>query len=448
MSTPITLTVGDMELTCNTTYIGVDHGMLFQESDRKRRRHSSINYDYYAQHPELDVAQSELCFCRILRSMVPRLELLGHTLGAVRVDYERVVAHDLEQRATSDSPDEGTSKAEESGTKERHNLLDFDEFVAFVRSHAIRDLSDDYVGDYDDRVAKASEGIGSELALSQLPEGDPWRDRGGYSERSHFGNLLGFLNPYSILRVLAENPANLDLEVVWDYGNFVDAGWAKNEEFVAGARRTDTYLIATEGTSDTHIIKRAITLLRPDIEDFFKFIDLEERHPFSGTGNLAKFAEGLVKIDVHNRVIFLFDNDAEGRDARRTLQKYAFPANMRAMVLPDLDELRTFPARGPDGVTNADINGRAAAIECYLDLRLKDRKPPQVTWTNYKTELDAYQGALDFKESYARAFYGATAELIASGAYDVSKLRVVLDALVAECSTMAERMLPSALRVD
>lgn len=171
-------------------------------------------------------------------------------------------------------------------------------------------------------------------------------------------------------------------------------------------------------------------------------MEVADRHPFSGTGNLAKFAEGLVKIDVHNRVVFLFDNDAEGYDAFRSLQRFNFPMNMRAMALPDLDELRSFPARGPDGVSNVDINGRAAAIECYLDLRLKDRKPPQVTWTNYKEKLGIYQGSLDFKESYADAFYEASAEAILTNEYDVSKLRVVLDALLRQCSQMAEQMHP------
>ena len=52
MSTPITLTVGDIELTYNTTYMGIDHGMLFQEIDRKHRRHRYISYEYYEQHPD------------------------------------------------------------------------------------------------------------------------------------------------------------------------------------------------------------------------------------------------------------------------------------------------------------------------------------------------------------------------------------------------------------
>ena len=51
MTTPITLTVGAITLTFNKWEIGVDHGMLFQESDRQRRRHPDIDYSYYDEHP-------------------------------------------------------------------------------------------------------------------------------------------------------------------------------------------------------------------------------------------------------------------------------------------------------------------------------------------------------------------------------------------------------------
>ena len=429
MSTPITLTVGDITLTYNTGHIGIDHGSLFQERDRQRRRSASIDDDFYKDYPEEEVAQSEMCFCRTLGSMVARLELLGYTLNAVRADYEK--------QSTIDSD----LDAKDDGDPARPKRLTFDQFVAFIRAHDVHDLRDEYRQDYDAEHAEGRGRFAGDPAAALLPEGDPDRDIGGYSERSHFGALIGFLEPYSALRVLAENPANLDLEVVWDYGNFVHAGWAENKDFVAGARRTQTYLLATEGTSDTHILRRSFALLQPDIEDFFRFIDIEERHPFSGTGNLSKFAEGLVKIDVHNRVVFIFDNDAEGIDTFRSLQRFTFPVNMRAIVLPDLEELRDFPARGPGGVACADINGRAAAIECYLDMRLKDRPPAQVTWTNYKESLCIYQGALDFKDSYAKAFYAASPEDIAKGAYDVSKLRVVLEALVIQCGEMASLML-------
>jgi len=59
------------------------------------------------------------------------------------------------------------------------------------------------------------------------------------------------------------------------------------------------------------------------------------------------------------------------------------------MVLPELEEFRNFPARGPEGVKSCDINGQAAAIECYLDLNLTGYPPAQVVWSNYKKDIDA-----------------------------------------------------------
>lgn len=430
MSTPITLSVSDINLTYNTGYMGMDHGMLYQESDRRHRSHGSINYEYT--HSPEDLRQMELCFCRTLGSMISRLELLGYTLGSVASEYEKQVVLERDQLA------------EYEPTKLSPERLAFEQFVDFIKTHSLRDLKNEYVDDYDAEHAQGRGRFAADPSVPLLPSGVFDRDTGGYSERSHFGSLIGFLSPYSVLRVLAENPANLDEDVIWDYGSFVNAGWAKNEDFISSARRTQTYLIATEGTSDTHILKRGLSLLRPDVEDFFRFIDIEERHPFSGTGNLSKFAEGLVKIDVHNRVIFLLDNDAEGIDTyRNLLQRFKFPVNMRVMALPDLDELRDFPAKGPTGVAKADINGCAAAIECYLDLKLKGRPSPQVTWTNYKESLGVYQGSLDFKDSYARVFYNTTAEAIESGAYDASKLRFVIATLIEQCSGIAAEMLNS-----
>jgi hypothetical protein len=197
-------------------------------------------------------------------------------------------------------------------------------------------------------------------------------------------------------------------------------------------------LVATEGSSDTHILKHAISLLKPEISDFFRFIDVSDRHPFPGTGNLLKFAEGLIKIDVQNQIVFVFDNDGEGSDAYRRLLCWNLPPNMRAMMLPTLEQFRAFPARGPEGVTNADINGRAAAIECYLDLDIDGVPPAKVVWTNYKKDLDLYHGALEHKESYTKEFLKQTVETVSAGAYCMDKLRVVLDALIAECCAAIE----------
>ena len=124
-------------------------------------------------------------------------------------------------------------------------------------------------------------------------------------------------------------------------------------------------------------------------------------------------------------------------DALEAIKRFRLPSNMRALCLPELDEFRDFPARGPDGVTNSDINGRAAAIECYLDLSLPNHGPATVVWTNYKEKREVYQGSLEFKDTYTRAFLNQTAESLRTGTYDVRKLQYVLDALIEESSLLA-----------
>ena len=93
--------------------------------------------------------------------------------------------------------------------------------------------------------------------------------------RSFFGELVNILHPYSVMRLLAEGKTNENASVIWQYGPLVDAGWATEEEFVPQARRIETFLITTEGSSDVHILKHALALLRPGIADFFRFIARE-----------------------------------------------------------------------------------------------------------------------------------------------------------------------------
>ena len=215
---------------------------------------------------------------------------------------------------------------------------------------------------------------------------------------------MNILHPYSVLRLLAEAKGNEDAPVVWQYGPLVQNGWAMEREFVPCARRTETFLIATEGTSDIHIVKHALALLRPGIADFFRFIDVSESHPFSGTGNLVKFAEGLAKIDVQNQVVFMFDNDAEGLDAYQRLSMLTLSANMRRIMLPELEAFRAFPAQGPEGLRNSDINRRAAAIECYLDLEVGGHPPAKVLWTTIRRASASIRERWNIRSPISRSF--------------------------------------------
>ena len=422
MGTAITLDVGGLTLTYNKNHVGWDHGMLFQTQDRQRVRSDQVNYEWYEEHQE-DPASMEMAFSRPLRKVVPRIELLGFTLDFARTEYDRVVQRWSEDyRAMSDDENAPIPV-----------LMRFEEFCSFASEYAVEDLDDTYIDS--DSEAQRHGRFHEDVRLPRLPSFRS-ADASSYSERSYFGGLIEIMHPYSLLRVLALNPKNLDSPVVWQHGPLVDAGWADAGEFIPEARRTQTFLVATEGSSDVHILKHALSLLRPEIVDFFRFIDVNESHPFSGAGNLLKFAEGLVKIDVHNQVVFVFDNDAEGKHAHQRLSRLNLPQNMRAMMLPDLPDFRSFAATGPEGPVTTDINGRAAGIECYLDLTFEEASPPTVRWTTYKSEIGVYQGALEHKESYTKRFMKQTPESPAAGVYDFRKLHVVLEALVAQCSSM------------
>jgi hypothetical protein len=317
-------------------------------------------------------------------------------------------------------------------------LMTFDEFCSFVSEHPVGTLDDTFTSSSDEDSETKTRGRFNDKALTQRI---PWfrgHEIHAYSELSYFGELMRFLHPYSILRLLGHNEDNHELDVVWRYGLLVENGWASESEFVCGARRFQTFLVATEGSSDSHILKHALSLLRPDISDFFRFIDMSEGHPFPGTGNLVKFAKGLTNIDVQNNLIFLFDNDAEGAYAYKQLQSLNMPPNMRTMMLPSLEEFAAFNTRGPEGESIADINGRAAAIECYLDLNLTKYQPATVVWTNYKKELDVYQGSLDHKESYTKEFMKKTSDTILKKGYRTDKLIVVINALIDECCMAAQ----------
>ncbi|MEN5253894.1 HEPN/Toprim-associated domain-containing protein [Pseudomonas protegens] len=419
MGTEITLDVGGLCVDWNKNSRGVDHGMLFQSHHRKRVKTSQLDYDY----PELDaevIASMERALCATLSEVCPRLELLGFTLEAVKNEYESSVVAWLDMQSRIREPDDLFET----------NILSFTEFCDFIKSYPLAQLNNSY---NESGCFKITQGkFQNDPRVLRLPVHA--HDIGvAYSESSYFGTLIGFLHPYSTLRVLAKCEQNFNVDVIWNYGPVVENGYASEDDFVPGARREQAFLIATEGSSDVHIIKHAFALLKPEIQDFFRFIDVSESHPFPGTGNLVKFADGLIKIDIQNNVIFVFDNDAEGYEAYQRIAKMSLLPNMRVMLLPELAAFNSFLTSGPNGESLADINRRAAAIECYLDLEHGEYPAAKVIWTTYKKEMEVYHGALEHKESYTRSFLKQTYDSVRNNKYDTSKLVAVLDALIEEC---------------
>lgn len=395
----IHLALGNLEVDWGKNSGFTDHSPLFQRGDIR-----SIPYDYVEADGEPVVVMKETSI-RLLGSMLGRLELLGHTLDAARREYAELLdEHGIDL-----------------------DLLPFERFRQALRRVDVRvaypDYEDDDFGECFGREVFDGMGLGEHVSY------DPTKSRIGA------GEMMENFHPWSALRLLAEKPENLAVPVTWSFAEVVEGGWAEREAMDAELAPELRFLLVTEGSSDAHVLGKALALLRPEVADFFRFVDMEEGYPFSGTGNLHRFCQGLVSIGVLNRVVAIYDNDAEGAARHGATARLNLPLKMRAMRLPDMDRFREFATLGPDGPGKGDINGRAAAIECYLDLAWKASGPPCVRWSNYSAEAGRYHGELVSKGGYAARFLALKRR---EEDYDFGGIEAVLDVIVAECVAIAE----------
>lgn len=80
-----------------------------------------------------------------------------------------------------------------------------------------------------------------------------------------------------------------------------------------------------------------------------------------------------------------------------------------------------------NGKSLEDINGKAVAIELFLDLDYKEKKEHCVRWTTYNKEFNMYQGELIHKETYIRKFK-TISEL--DNEYKFDKLKFLIDKII------------------
>src|SRR5262249_48581946 len=151
-------------------------------------------------------------------------------------------------------------------------------------------------------------------------------------------------------------------------------GFNKNEDFVrlatdfiAGDQTSNSKIILlTEGRSDGWILSESMKLLYPHLYDYFTFMDFETARVEGGASQLGRIVKSFAGAGIANKVIAVFDNDAVGHEAIKSLQLVRFPGNLALLRLPDLDALRKYPTVGPSGKASMNVNGSAASIELYL----------------------------------------------------------------------------------
>lgn len=399
----ITLGVGKMEIDWGKNSFFNNHSALFQIDDVKL-----IPY-YYVDDDEVPLVIKKEGLSKRLSSVKRRLDLLGYTLKEVERKYNQLLEDFMYH-----------------GVK---NCLSYEKFSEILRQIDISIIDTPFLSieSYDNGYD-----LGEFVRSCIIPEKEIYNkllaelDGDEYKVKYGLGEFFENIDPYIILRLLAENESCKDLNVYWSFCDVIEGGWANREDIICPLDIQQKILIVTEGSSDSFVLRKTIDTLYPDIADFFYFVDMQENYPFTGTGNLYNFCCGLMKIGVLNQIIVLFDNDTAGNEKYEKLMNLPQKKNLLIAKLPYVSEFENVNTIGPQGFSSENINGRAVAIECFLDFDVFTESPV-VRWTNFVERVGEYQGALINKDDYVKKFKNAN---LLNGEYNISKLTLLVDYLL------------------
>lgn len=412
MGSMIQLAVGRLEIDWGKNGGFTDHSQLFQVTDLTKVPYYYVDCedgDWNKPRKYTDASGEErslLCteykdgMSKPLGQVLERIRLLGYTMASCEVEFD----------ALADMHGVDTDR------------FSFEELKQALTTVDVRKVSADYGEMGEDFGKFFRRELFQRLGLETIAR-DP-----DYI-RLQAGDMMENVSAYTVLQLLGLNPSAVDLPVAWQFSNVEEGGWASRDVFVRKLDPQHRFLIVTEGSSDARIIRHALNMLRPHIADFFDFVDMEEGYPFTGTGNVHRFLQGLISISIQNSVVVLYDNDAEGLAGFRRSSDLKLPHNIRVLKLPDNPAFKTFETVGPGGKFQTDINGQAAAIECYLDVG----RDALVQWTSYRSDAGTYQGELIDKTRYMRTFLKQKAR---EDGYDYSRIEAVLDLIVETCVDM------------
>jgi hypothetical protein len=404
MGSMIHLSVGRLEIDWGKNDGFSDHSALFQADDL-----TQVPYWYAGKADKKDpvavergyslVAEFQDGLSKPLMQVIERINLLGHTL--------RYASREFHYLSSLNGFDEAN--------------FSFERLAEALRTVDVEKVSPDYGEGGEDFGKFFRREMADRLGLREV------------SDDFEVSEGMENLSAYTVLQLLAGNPSASHLPVNWQFADVESGGWARRDNFVKRPDQGDRFLIVTEGSSDASVIRHAIGLLKPHLADFFDFVDMNEGYPFTGTGNLYNFVKGLISIAVMNNIVVIYDNDAEGVYSYNRTSKLNLPPNIRVLKLPDLAAFDDYETVGPSGPHRANINGRGAAIECYLDTGIA----PVVRWNNFHKDLNVYHGELVGKTDVARRFLNfAKGDDLEN--YDTSRIGPLLDMIVDACVSMRE----------
>src|ERR1700693_4600284 len=232
MGSMIHLAVGRLGIDWGKNWGFTDHSPLFQPTDLAQvpyyyvKEDGQTYVDLSGQERHELVAEYKDGMSKPLGQVVDRIELLGHTLEHCEREF----------RYLSELNDFDDQR------------FTFEELRQALVSIDVSAISADY-GEMEEDFAKFfRRQMFDRLGLGAIVK-DP--DYARYDASQGMENLTA----YSILRLLALNPKAHCLPVTWQFGDVEEGGYADRSVFVRPLDRSDRFLVVTEGSSDSKIVK-------------------------------------------------------------------------------------------------------------------------------------------------------------------------------------------------
>jgi hypothetical protein len=249
MGSMIHLSVGRLEIDWGKNSGFTDHSALFQITDVAQVPYYYVDEkNIYKEEGEYNIlTENKDGLSKRLAEVIDRINLLGHTLRYAQREFDYLSnLNDVDQAK-----------------------LNFDHLATALAAIDVQSVSADYGEGGEDFGKFFRRYIFDRLGLDKIVA-DPDYARFNASE------WMENLSAYTILLLLARNPATKDLPVNWQFADVEYGGWGSRDQFVRPLAPPNRFLIVTEGSSDANILKHAFRLLMPDIADFFDFVDMAE----------------------------------------------------------------------------------------------------------------------------------------------------------------------------
>jgi hypothetical protein len=407
---------------------------LFQVSERSLRRGSIEDIAPYLLDDDRANASEQielLTYETTVSALKDRLDLMGFSIEFARGEYERDRKRKLEESKIDSEPfGDNPDYLNELEAKER----------------ALQELSFDRWLIIFEKFWNDKERWG-DIPRSAVPTKDSSLDGllMWYVSTQNYDIPYSFLSEDArlFLRAVCEilppkSSVIYDLsELAYDSGDAQGLATFAEGYLDGGYATTRRIIVLTEGRTDQRAIEGALKLLRPDLANYFSFLDFDMLVVPGGVSSVLNTLKALISVGIANRVVALLDNDTAAHAAVQAVKLGSLPKNARIAFLPRLSSAENYPTLGPTGMTTMDINGLACSIELYFGADVLTQESGQlvpIQWKGYDERLKRYQGEIMHKADLQTAFSDklmmAKEDPALLGSMDWTSMQMVIQSLV------------------